>query len=80
MLRHLAVLSALLLIGCASDQEAARQAYEARQAAHHRKCLEYGFQKGTLEYGLCRQRLDELYRQERAMTRGIVLQHWLLSQ
>ncbi len=80
MIARLLMMAAIGLAGCetADDREQrAREAWEARQAAYHERCIEYGFQVSTDGYANCRQNFDALEAQNRAVTRGVVLQHLL---
>jgi hypothetical protein len=56
MVRPIAVVAcALLVVGCASQAEIAQQQREAEIA----QCLDYGFQRGTEAFGLCRMQIAE---------------------
>ena len=54
MLKQFAMICAsLMLVGCMSQRsQVAKQ--EATDWKDHQKCLDYGFKKGTLDYGKCR--------------------------
>lgn len=54
-----AILAALLLSGCMTNQD-------ERIAADDRQCLSYGVAKGSQEYVACRARLDQQRSDRRA--------------
>lgn len=76
-MRWILVLSLVALAACQTTEEKARQAAEARQAADHAKCVDYGLAPGTEAYASCRQQFDLARQQERAIKKGVVIQHLL---
>ena len=64
MLKIFAAISAsLMLVGCMS-QISQVEKQEATDWKDHLKCLDYGFKKGTLDYGKCRMLVAQQRSQE----------------
>jgi hypothetical protein len=66
-MRLLIILSVVLLSGC--------QSQAVRTANHHTKCGDYGFVKGTVEYGQCMMALENNDIAER-QRKAALLQDW----
>jgi len=63
-MRLLIILSVALLAGC--------QSQAVRTANHHTQCDDYGFVKGTAEYGQCMMALDEKDTAERLRKAALI--------
>lgn len=66
-MRLLIILSVVLLAGC--------QSQAVRTANHHTQCGDYGFVKGTAEYGQCMMALENNDIAER-QRKAALLQNW----
>jgi len=66
-MRLLIILSIALLAGC--------QSQAVRTATHHAQCGDYGFVKGTAEYGQCMMALENNDIAER-QRKAALLQNW----
>jgi len=69
-MRFLIIISAALLAGC--------QSQAVRTANHHTQCDDYGFVKGTAEYGQCMMALEQADINERNR-KAALLQNWANS-